>query len=75
MMGLKSINKDDEFIIETIAYFSYMEQCLDNKIIKKELFDQMYNGLSKTQKEIVSLYMSKRAEFSVDLVDRFQSRR
>ena len=56
MMGLKSINKDDEFIIETIAYFSYMEQCLDNKIIKKELFDQMYKGLSKTQKEIVGLY-------------------
>ena len=75
MMGLKSINKDDEFIIETIAYFSYMEQCLDNKIIKKELFDQMYNGLSKAQKEIVGLYMSKRAEFSVDLVDRFQSRK
>ena len=74
-MSIKSINKDDEFIIETIAYFSFMEQCLDNMIIKKELFDQMYNGLSKTQKEIISLYMSKRAEFSVDLVDRFHSRK
>ncbi len=74
-MGLKSINKDDEFVISSIAYFSYMEQCLDNKIIKKELFDQMYNGLSKNQKEIISLYMSKRAEFSVDLVDRFHSRK
>ncbi len=29
MMGLKSINKDDEFTIQTIAYFSYMEQCLE----------------------------------------------
>ena len=74
-MSIKSINRDDEFTIETIAYFSYMEQCLDNKIIKKELFDQMYDGLSKIQKEIISLYMSKRAEFSVDLVDRFHSRK
>ena len=74
-MGLKNITKDDEFIIETLAYFSYMEQCLDNKIIKKELFDQMYGGLSNVQQEMISLFMSKRAEFSVDLVDRFQSRK
>ena len=42
-----------------------------NKIIKKELFDQMYNGFSSDQKEIISYYMAKRAEFSVDMVDRF----
>lgn len=52
-MGLSD---EEKFIINTIAYYSIIDELEKSGTFRKEIFNDMYENFSKKQKAIVNTY-------------------